>query len=138
MKSHPNVLLVESNETEEKLALTAITNSGIDCDVSVARDGVEACDILFDGKPPPTLVLLELNLPKLNGFDVLARIREHDKTKRLTVIMLSNSEEQADVNRCFDLHASSYVHKDKDLECYETRLKLVLYYWMAVNQNANT
>ena len=138
MKSQPNVLLVEGDATEEMLARKVITNSGVNCHLTVARDGVEACDILFNGKPPFDLVLLDLNLPKLDGFEVLTRIRNHDATKRLTVVMLSASGEQADVQRCFDLHADSYVRKDTDLECHETRLKLVLYYWIAVNQNANT
>ena len=137
MESRPTVFLVEGNEAAEKLARTAISKAGIDCELIVAHDGVEACDLLFGGRPAPALVLLELNLPKLNGFEVLARIRNCAATKRMTVVMLSESDEQSDVRRCFDLHASSYVHKDEDLECFESRLRLVLYYWMVVNQNAN-
>ncbi|MDR3691777.1 MAG: response regulator [Fimbriimonas sp.] len=137
MERHPKVLLVEGNGPAEKLARDAIAKAGIKCNLVVARDGVEACDLLFDGTQSPTLVLLALNLPKLSGFEVLTRIRSCDKTKRLTVVMLSASQEPVDIHRCFDLHANGYVHKDPDVECYETRLRLVLYYWIVVNQNAN-
>ena len=138
MDIRPIVLLVEGNESEELLARSAITNSEIDCEVRVARDGIEASHSLFDsGVPAPTLILLELDLPKLNGFELLARIRDHAETKRIPVIIFSTSGDQREVDRCFDLHANSYVIKDKDLDCYLTRLKLVLYYWIAVNRNAN-
>ena len=137
METRPTVFLVECNEKAEMLARTAILKSGINCDVTVAHDGLEACDLLFDGRKVPDILLLELDLPKLNGFEVLSRIRNFEQTKRLTVVMLSHSVDQADVHRCFDLHANSYIHKDEDVECYESRLKLVLYYWIVVNQNAN-
>jgi CheY-like chemotaxis protein len=139
MKPRPRVLLVEGKENDELRALRVITDSEIDCDVRVARDGIEASGILFESEDQaPTLILLDLDLPKLNGFELLARIRGNDKTKRLTVIVFSDSGEQSEVNKCFDLHANSYVQKDKDLDYYETRLKLMLYYWIAVNRNVNT
>ncbi len=138
MEIRPNVFLVESNETDEMLARRAIAHSGIHCDVRVARDGAEACEALFGGaNPAPSLILLALNMPIMDGFEVLTRIRANENTKRLPVVVFSNSDNQIDVDRCFDLHASSYVQKDKDLDCYETRLKLVLYYWIAVNRNGN-
>jgi CheY-like chemotaxis protein len=139
MLKRPNVLLIEGNEAEEKLAQQAIANSQIGCDVRVARDGVEACRILFESDDPaPTLVLLELDSPNIDGFDLIAKIREQEKTKRLPVIVYSASGNEADVKRCLDLHANSFVQKDDDPECYETRLKLLLYYWIAVNRNVNT
>jgi len=137
METRPTVLLVENDPIEEMLARRAIEKSEIDCDVRVARDGCEACHILFDsGDPAPALILLELNIPKLNGFEVLSRIRGREDTKRLPVIIFSSSGEQLEVDKSFDLHANSYVQKHLDPEIYETRLKLLLYYWMAVNQNA--
>ena len=139
MEHHPKLLLVEGNEIQEAKARQAITNSEIDCELRVAHDGCEACEILFNGhESVPTLIMLGLDLPKLNGFEVLARIRSCDETKRVPVVIFSASGEKADVERAFDLHANSYVHKDQDLDCYETRVKLLLYYWIAVNRNANT
>jgi len=138
MGTRPTVLLVENDPTEEMLARKAITNSEIDCSVQVARDGVEACHILFDsGDPSPDLILLELDLPKLHGFEVLTRIRGRENTKRLPVIVFSSSRTRPDVDKSFDLHANSFVWKDPDPESYETRLKLLLYYWIAVNKNGN-
>jgi CheY-like chemotaxis protein len=114
-------------------------NSEINCKVRVAHTGKEACEMLFDsGEPLPAFIILALDLPELDGCGVLTRIRNHNETKRIPVIVLSNSNESSIAGACFDLHANSYVHKDPDLEVYETRLKLVLYYWIAVNRNVNT
>jgi two-component system response regulator len=94
--------------------------------------------VLFaNGRPPPFIILMELDLPKLSGFDVLARIRENEDTKRLPVVIFTDSTNQSDADRCYDLCANSYVQKDKDLDRFDTRLKLVLYYWMAVNRNGH-
>ena len=138
MGFQPKVLLVEPNEIEENRARQAITQSGVACTVWVARDGVEACNRLFDkSESLPDIVLLELNLPKLDGFEVLRQIRANERTRRIPVIVLTQSGEVADVDRCFDLYANSYVQKDKDLEIFETRLRLLLYYWIAVNKNVS-
>jgi len=139
MQLRPRVLVVEGDVTDENLTRRAITSSGIDCEVQVAHDGVEACQILFDsGDPPPSLVLVALRLPKLSGFEVLTRIRSHPDAKRLTVVAFSRSDDQADVDKWFELCGNSYVHKDKNFDLFETKLKLVLYYWIAVNRNVNT
>jgi len=138
MELRPTVLLVEGDAADELRARKAITNSEIDCDVRIARDGLEACKMLFsEDASVPTLVLLALELPKLNGFEVLIRIRSCAETGRLPVIVFSSSGKKADVGKCFDLHANSYVQKNKDAELNETRLKLLLYYWIAVNQNGH-
>jgi two-component system response regulator len=138
MEFRTSVLLIEGDEKEEAIAIRAIANSGVNCTVRVARNATEGCRILFEsGEPLPKLVLLDLRLPEYDGFEVLTQIRNHEATKRLPVIMLCTSCEESDVIRAFDLHANSFVEKDKDLECYETRLKLLLYYWIAVNRNVN-
>ena len=139
MKSPPIVFLVQSNDKEECLTRQAITNSGISCEIIVADDGKKACDLLFDVENPlPTLVLLDLRLPTCDGFEVLARIRGNEHTKRLPVIIFSSTLDPLDIERCLDLHANSFVYKDKDFELFETRVKLILYYWIAVNKNVNS
>lgn len=139
MQPRPKVLLVEANLVDETLTRRAIAASGFDCEVEVAHDGVEACQILIDrGDPPPSLILLELNLPKLSGFEVLTRIRSHEGTKRVPLVVFSGSAKPTDVDKSFDLCANSYVLKDKNFDLYETRLKLILYYWFAVNRNVYT
>ena len=138
MNSTSTILLVEDNEAEELLACRAISHTDVGCKVHVCRDGAEACAFLFDGADkPPAIVLLDLNLPKIGGFEVLRRIRSLDRTKRLPVVILSSSDDKDDVDMCFDLHANSYVHKDVDAACYESSLKLLVYYWMAVNRSSS-
>jgi two-component system, response regulator len=137
MSPRKSLLLVEDDANEEMIALYAIKKADIGCDVRVARDGVEACHILFESDDPaPSLVLLDVHLPKLNGFEVLQRIRGREETKRLPVVMFSNSGQAEDVSMSCDLHANSYVQKDIDIEAYETRLKLLLYYWFGVHRPA--
>ena len=82
------------------------------------------------------LILLDLHLPKLNGFEVLQRIRGREETKWLPVVVFSNSGQDEDVRMSCDLHANSYVQKDIDIDAYESRLKLLLYYWFGVHRPA--
>ena len=120
------------------LARRAITKSEIDCDVRVARDGAEACHMLFDnGASAPDLILLELEIPKIDGFEVLSRIRSREDTARVPVIVFGTSGSKEHIDRSLDLHANSYVWKDTDPALCEARLKLVMYYWLAVNENGN-
>jgi two-component system, response regulator len=136
MKQSTTLLLVEDNDVEELIARRAISRSEIGCQVQVAKDGVEACKILFDSDQPlPWLVLLDLNLPRMDGFEVLEKIRSFEATKRLPVVVFSTSDDEFDVRRSFELHANSYVQKAIDPQEYESRLKLLLYYWMAVNRS---
>ena len=93
--------------------------------------------MLFDSNDPaPSLILLDLHLPKLNGFEVLQRIRGREETKWLPVVVFSNSGQDEDVRMSCDLHANSYVQKDIDIDAYESRLKLLLYYWFGVHRPA--
>lgn len=138
MRTKPSILLVESNPAEEERVRKAIASSEIDCTIVVARDGAEACHVLFDGHDPaPTFILLELGIPQPDGFEVLKRIRGCEATKRIPVIIFTKGGEQPTVDKSFELHANSFVEKDHDAAAYETRLKLLLYYWIAVNSYVN-
>jgi CheY-like chemotaxis protein len=139
MKYQPSVLLVDGNSVEEALVRKAIQSSETDCSLHVAKDGIDACKILFEsGDRLPTFILIELNAPRINGFELLTLIRQRTETHRIPIIILSQNGDDSDVSRCLDLGANSYVQKDKDLDLYEARLKLLLYYWIAVNRNVNT
>jgi CheY-like chemotaxis protein len=128
------ILLVEDDENERILAMRAIEQAGTDCEVSICRDGVEACDHLFDsGHAPPSLILLDLKMPKLNGFEVLERIRTSSRIYRTPVVILSSSDDPRDIDRAAELYANSYVYKHPDPRVYRSSLKLLLYYWMAVD-----
>jgi two-component system response regulator len=127
------ILVVEDNESDELLVLRGIRGSGLGCAVVVAHDGEEACDALFGSRTNFSLVLLDLSLPKLNGLEVLERIREHHRTAHLPVVMFSSSDELDGIRRAIELGANSYVRKEVDFPLYEVRLKLLLYYWLAIH-----
>jgi len=129
------ILLVEDNESDEVLALRAIAHANKLHRVDVARDGLEAVEYLTDpAKPCPDLVLLDLKLPKLNGHEVLKRIRADEKTRRVQVVVLSSSNEQRDVVGCFDHGAQGFVRKSVDLTEYMDKVAKLTEYWLTVNE----
>src|SRR5580692_7004743 len=113
------ILLVEDNQDDEELALLAFQKGHVANDVIVARDGVEALDYLFGTGPHagrdtsirPQVVLLDLNLPRIGGLDVLRRIRGDERTKSLAVVVLTSSKEDEDILRSYALGANGYVRK---------------------------
>lgn len=113
------VLLVEDNYNDELLARRAFNKCLMTGQLQVARDGVEALDFLFaqgmhaerNGEHAPALVLLDLKLPKLDGFEVLRRLRADERTKRLPIIMFTSSDEEADLSECRRLGANGYLRK---------------------------
>jgi two-component system, response regulator len=118
------ILLVEDNPRDEALTLRALKKSNIVNDVVVARDGVEALDYLFgtgahagrDMSDMPQLVLLDLKLPKVDGLQVLRRMRGDERTRRLPVVVFTSSSEEEDLINSYNLGANSYVRKPVDFE----------------------
>jgi two-component system response regulator len=107
-----DILLVEDNEFEVILFLRAHRMNGSATKVEVARDGVEALEMLFDGNPVlPRLVLLDLNMPRVDGFEVLERLRADPRTRDLPVVIFSGSDEESDKVKADRLGASAYVRK---------------------------
>lgn len=128
------ILLVEDNRRDEALTLRALRKSNIPNQIAIARDGVEALDYLLDsGKPLPHMVLLDLKLPKIDGLQVLQRIRSEPRTKRLPVIVFTSSSEQEDMLRSYDLGANSYVRKPVDFEQFLDATKQLGLYWLVLN-----
>jgi two-component system response regulator len=140
------ILLVEDNSRDEALTRRALTKSNIVNEVVVARDGVEALDYLFgtglhagrDLTVMPQLVLLDLKLPKLDGLQVLERIRSDEGTKRLPVVVFTSSGEEEDMIKSYDLGANSYVRKPVDFEQFLAATKQLGLYWLVLNQIAPT
>lgn len=129
------VLLVEDNPADEKLALRALNRSAVPCNVELARDGVEAVDYLFSGGAErPKLVLLDLKLPRMNGLEVLRKIRSDERTRRLPVVCFTSSSEETDVVNCFDSGANSFVRKVVDYDQYMDRMVKLAEYWLAINE----
>jgi CheY-like chemotaxis protein len=136
------ILLVEDNPRDEALTLRALQKNNIINDVVVAHDGVEALDYFFgDGKDSivmPQLILLDLKLPKVDGLEVLQKLRASEHTKRLPVVVFTSSSEDEDMVKSYDLGANSYVRKPVDFEQFVEATRQLGLYWMVLNQVAPT
>ncbi len=138
---HKTILLVEDNINDEMLTLRAFKKNNIVNQVKVVRDGVEALDYLFAsgkyaGRDPddtPELVLLDLKLPKMNGLQVLRRLRADSKTRLLPVVVLTSSDEDQDVIDSYHLGANSYVRKPVDFAQFTEAVRQVGLYWLVLN-----
>ncbi|MDF1613551.1 response regulator [Desulfurivibrio dismutans] len=136
------ILLVEDNPDDEALTLRALKKNNILNEVVVARDGVEALDYLFGqgsyaGRDPevlPELVLLDINLPKLNGLEVLEKIRADPRTELLPVVMLTTSNEEQDRIRSYHLRANSFIRKPVDFVQFSEAIRQLGVYWLVLNQ----
>jgi DNA-binding NarL/FixJ family response regulator len=138
------ILLVEDNPRDEALALRALKKSNIVNDVVVARDGVEALDYLFgtgtyagrDMGMMPQFILLDLKLPRVDGLQVLRKIRSDERTRRLPVVVFTSSSEEEDLIKSYSLGANSYVRKPVDVEQFLEATRQLGLYWIALNQVA--
>jgi two-component system, response regulator len=138
------ILLVEDNADDVELTTLALAEAKITNPVVVARNGVEALDYLFatgayagrDTTDQPVVVLLDIKLPLLSGIDVLRRMREDERTRRIPVVMLTSSKEQVDIAATYDLGANSYVQKPVDFENFVVAARQLGLYWTVLNQPA--
>ncbi len=138
------ILLVEDNPDDEALTLRALKKNQIMNEVVVAHDGIEALDYLFcrgphaDRNPDemPQVILLDLKLPKVDGFEVLRQIREHPRTRLLPVVILTTSNEEGDRVTGYGLGANSYVRKPVEFGEFIQAVKQLGLYWLLLNQSA--
>lgn len=139
------ILLVEDNQDDEMLTLMAFKDNNIMNEVVVARDGAEALDMLFhqdkgiytDKKSLPEMILLDLKLPKVDGLEVLQKIRSHPDTQCLPVIILTSSKEEHDIISSYQLGANSYIRKPVDFEQFSEAIRQLGLYWLVLNQSPN-
>lgn len=142
MRRSQVILLVEDNPDDVDLTLMAFKKSRIANDVVVARDGEEALDYLFAtgvhaGRDPlrtPEVVLLDLKLPKMDGLEVLRRVRADERTRRLPVVVLTSSREERDVVSSYELGANSFVQKAVDFTQFQEAARQLGLYWLVLNQ----
>ncbi len=125
------ILLVEDNPDDVTLTMRALKSHNITNDVVVAQDGVQALDYLFG---LPAVVLLDLKLPKLNGMEVLQRIRSDERTKLLPVVILTSSDEERDIIDGYSLGANSYVRKPVDFVEFTKAAQQLGLYWLLMNR----
>jgi two-component system response regulator len=140
------ILLVEDNADDEMLALRALKKNNILNEVVVARDGQEALDYLLgtgahDGRDTrflPQVVLLDLKLPKVDGLEVLRRVRADERTKFVPVVILTSSQEEQDLIAGYTSHANSYIRKPVDFAQFSEAVRQIGLYWLVLNQIAPT
>ncbi len=138
------ILLVEDNKTDEELTLRAFKKNNLKNEVKVMRDGAEALSFLFateqyasrDQSIMPDLVLLDLKLPKVDGLEILRRIRADPRTKLLPVVVLTSSKEEQDLVKSYSLGANSYVQKPVDFTEFVGAVTQLGCYWLVLNQIA--
>ncbi len=136
------ILLVEDNPDDEALTLRALTKNNIINKVIITRDGVEALDYLFaegkyserDATQVPSLILLDIQLPKIDGFGVLKRLRATAHTRYIPVVILTSSSEQEDILQSYGLGANSYIRKPVDFDEFMKTIGQLGPYWLLLNQ----
>lgn len=129
------ILLVEDDPDHELLTIRALKKSNVANEVRVARDGEEAIELLFGpGAVKPQVILLDLKLPKVDGLEVLRRIRESDKTKMLPVVVLTSSDEERDVVRSYQLGVNSYIRKPVNFTDFAEATRQLGLYWLVLNE----
>ena len=136
------ILLVEDNPDDELLALRALKKNNVIDEVVVAHDGVEALDYLFgdgeyagrDTDVMPQLILLDLKLPRIDGLEVLRRLRADGRTRLLPVVILTSSREQQDMLDGYGLGANSYVRKPVNFEQFVWAVEQLKLYWLSLNE----
>lgn len=140
------LLLVEDNPDDEALTLRALKQNKISNEVVVARDGAEALDFLFctgafagrDRNVLPEVVLLDLKLPKIDGLEVLRRLRADERTRLLPVVILTSSGEDKDMVNGYRLGANSYIRKPVDFDQFVEAVRNLGLYWLVLNQTPRT
>jgi CheY-like chemotaxis protein len=134
------ILLVEDNPDDETLTLRTLSKQKLPCEVVVARDGVEALDYLFctgsyadRERVLPQLVLLDLKLPKVDGLEVLRKLREQPHTRTLPVVVFTSSNESHDISDSYRFGANSYIRKPVDYNQFSEAVRLIGQYWLVEN-----
>lgn len=141
MENEKAILLVEDNPDDEALTLRALKKNNILNEVIIARDGVEALDYMFgvgkfagrDTTRTPQVILLDLKLPKLDGLEVLRRIRENERTRLQPVVILTTSNEERDIISSYQLGANSYIRKPVDFDQFMDAIRQLGLYWLVLN-----
>ena len=137
------VLLVEDNINDAELTIRELKKHNMANNLFHVKDGEEALEFIFangkfadkrDIQYPPRVILLDIQMPKVNGIEVLQRIKADERTKATPVVMLTSSKEDPDIKKCYDLGANSYIVKPVNFEGFADSIKNLGFYWLLLNQ----
>jgi two-component system response regulator len=137
-----NALLVEDSTEDSLFFVHALEEAGLPADIRIARDGAEALALIFGGANPedavpairPGLIILDLKLPKVNGLEVLRRLKSNPHTRAIPVVVWSSSQEKRDLTECYQLGANSYLVKPMDFDEFTAVVQMLGRYWLHCNQ----
>ena len=143
MTKEVEILLVEDSASDAEMTIRALKKNHLANQLLHVHDGAEALDFIFaEGEYAgrqiqnvPRVILLDLKMPKVNGIEVLQKIRADERTKRIPVVVLTSSKEDPDIKKCYDLGANSYVVKPVEFDDFQKAISDLGLYWMIVNQN---
>ena len=138
-----DVLLVEDNLNDAELTMRELKKHNMANNLFHVKDGEEALEFIFatgrygdsrDIKHPPKIVLLDIQMPKVNGMEVLAKIKTDERTKAIPVVILTSSKEDPDIKKCYALGANSYIVKPVNFEGFAESIRNLGFYWLLLNQ----
>jgi two-component system response regulator len=128
------IILVEDNPDDEKLTLRALRKANVANEILIARNGEEALTLVFNTDPLPSVLLLDLKLPKISGLEVLRQIRANERTRFLPIVVLTSSSEDRDIIESYNLGANSYVRKPVEFMLFTEAVSQLGLYWALINQ----
>jgi two-component system, response regulator len=136
------ILLIEDNPSDAELTIRALKKNHLSNSIIHMRDGVEAIEYLFgtgrfEGRniaEKPRLILLDIKMPRVDGFEVLQKIKSEELTRKIPVVMLTSSKEDPDIERCYTLGVNSYIVKPVDFEAFHKAVSELGFYWLLLNQ----
>lgn len=142
MNQSVEILLVEDNSSDAEMTIDALKSSNVANKLLHVKDGAAALDFIFaEGEyagrqiaDKPRVILLDLKMPKVNGLEVLEKIRRDERTKTIPVVILTSSKEDPDIRRCYELGVNSYVVKPVEFDDFQKAISEIGLYWMIVNQ----
>jgi two-component system, response regulator len=133
--SEIDILLVEDNPNDAELTLRALRKNEMGARVAIARDGAEALEYIFKSEQKPKVIFLDLKLPKIDGIEVLRRIRADDSTKAIPVVVLTSSQEERDITATYKLGVNSYVVKPVEFDKFYKTVSDLGTYWVLLNKS---
>jgi two-component system response regulator len=130
-----DILLVEDNPNDAELTQRALKKSDLGARLTIARDGAEALEYLLSNQPRPKVVFLDLKLPKIDGIEVLRRVRAEERMRSLPIVVLTSSQEERDIKECYKLGVNSYVVKPVEFDKFYKAVGDLGMYWLVLNKS---